>query len=456
MRLPALIGVAALGLAVVGCGSSTQTAITQTVTVTHTAPAAPTSTVAQDDSTPDVVARVIPSVVNVKTVGFNGSKGEASGVVIDRHGVILTNDHVVRGARTLTVSFNDGRHRKPVRARVIGTAPERDLAIIRVQLSDLVPLPLGRSSRLRLGDAVLAIGFPLDLGGGPTVTQGIVSGLDRTVHADGGPSLQGLLQTDAAINPGNSGGALVDSTGKLIGINTIAANAGSAENVGFAISIDEARPVIDEIRSKPASQRAWIGVTFDSIASAAAAVQIGLQPNTRGAVVVAVFSASPGSKGGLKAGDVVVAVDGKAVRSSLDMSKTLAALKPGDSIVARRRRQRRPAAHHREGRQAAGNPARAVKSAFRNARGVWSAWIVLRSGGCARSSRRPQPSVDPDPAHDTSRSRSARGERAPGLRRDAVRLLNRPPACPSSQPTPLLAPDTPAKTRSFRNELHRV
>ena len=117
MRLPALIGVAALGLAVVGCGGSTQTAITQTVTVTHTAPAAPTSTVAQDDSTPDVVARVIPSVVNVKTVGFNGSKGEASGVVIDRHGVILTNDHVVRGARTLTVSFNDGRHRKPVRAR---------------------------------------------------------------------------------------------------------------------------------------------------------------------------------------------------------------------------------------------------------------------------------------------------------------------------------------------------
>jgi S1-C subfamily serine protease len=328
-----LIGAAALGLAVVGCGSSSQTAVTRTVTVTHTAPAAPTSAPARAASTPDVVARVIPSVVNVKTVGFDGNKGEASGVVIDRHGVILTNDHVVRGARTLTVSFNDGRHRKPIRARVIGTAPERDLAIIRVPLSDLVPLPLGRSSRLRLGDAVLAVGFPLDLGGGPTVTQGIVSGLDRSVHANGGPSLQGLLQTDAAINPGNSGGALVDSTGKLIGINTIAANAGSAENVGFAISIDEARPVIDEIRSKPASDRAWMGVTFESIASAAAAAQIGLQPNTRGAVVVAVFSASPGSRAGLKAGDVVVAVDGKAVRSSLDMSKTLVALKPGDSIV---------------------------------------------------------------------------------------------------------------------------
>ena len=177
-----------------------------------------------DDSTPDVVARVLPSVVNVKTVGFDGEQGEASGVVIDRRGVIVTNDHVVRGARTLTVSFNDGRHTKPVRATVIGTAPERDLAIIRVPLSDLVPLPLGRSSTLRLGDSVLAIGFPLDLGGGPTVTQGIVSGLDRTrARRRTAPSLQGLLQTDAAINPGNSGGALVDATGKLIGINTIAA-----------------------------------------------------------------------------------------------------------------------------------------------------------------------------------------------------------------------------------------
>jgi S1-C subfamily serine protease len=113
----------------------------------------------------------------------------------------------VQGARRLTVSFNDGRHSKAVVARVIGTAAERDLAIIRVALTDLVPVPLGRSAHLRLGDAVLAIGFPLGLTGGPTVTQGIVSGLDRTVHADGGPSLEGLLQTDAAINPGNSGGA---------------------------------------------------------------------------------------------------------------------------------------------------------------------------------------------------------------------------------------------------------
>ena len=323
---------AALGLVAAACGNSSNDAATSVVTVTRTTTAAaPPAAAGAGGSTADVVARVLPGVVNVKTVGFGGRKGEASGVVIDRRGVIVTNNHVVRGARILTVSFNDGRHTKPVRATVIGTAASRDLAIIRVALGDLTPVPLGQSSKLRLGDAVLAIGFPLDLGGGPTVTQGIVSGLDRTVHADNGPDLEGLLQTDAAINPGNSGGALVDSAGRLVGINTIAA--AGAENIGFAIAIDGARSVIDQIRTRPTGRQAWIGVTFDSIGSSAAAVQIGLQPDARGAAVVAVFADSPASKAGLREGDVVVAVDGKAVRSAADMSKALAARKPGDSVV---------------------------------------------------------------------------------------------------------------------------
>jgi len=330
VRLAALIATAAVGVVAAGCGNSSNDA-TSVVTVTRTTAGASVAAPAAGTSTADVVARVLPGVVNVKTVGFDGRKGEASGVVIDRRGVIVTNNHVVRGARILTVSFNDGRHTKPVRATVIGTAASRDLAIIRVALGDLTPVPLGQSSKLRLGDAVLAIGFPLDLGGGPTVTQGIVSGLDRTVHADNGPDLEGLLQTDAAINPGNSGGALVDSAGKLIGINTIAAT--GAENIGFAIAIDGARSVIDQIRSKPAGGQAWIGVTFDSIDSAAAAVQIGLQPDARGAAVVALFADSPASKAGLREGDVVVAIDGKAVRSAGDISKALAARKPGDSVV---------------------------------------------------------------------------------------------------------------------------
>ena len=334
MRVAALVAAAALGLAAAGCDNGSTETATTVETETQTTPEpTPTAAAPRSDSAADVVARVLPGIVNVKTIGFDGSEGEASGVVIDRRGVIVTNNHVVQGARTLTISFNDGRHTQPLQGEVIGTAAERDLAIIRVRRNDLIPVPLGRSSKLRLGDGVLAIGFPLGLGGGPTVTQGIVSGLDRTIQPEGGAALEGLLQTDAAINPGNSGGALVDSAGRLVGINTAAARAGSAENVGFAIAIDEARPVIDEIRNKPADQRAWIGVTFDSIDTPANAVQLGLPPDTRGAAVIAVFARSPASKAGLREGDVVVSIDGQAVRSTEEISKALRALDPGDSVV---------------------------------------------------------------------------------------------------------------------------
>ena len=198
---------------------------------------------------------------------------------------------------------------------MIGTAAERDLAIIRVTLTDLIPVPLGRSSqaaarRQRARDRLPARPRRRPDGDPGHRLRPRPHGARRRR-----PRSLGLLQTDAAINPGNSGGALVDSTGKLIGINTIAAK--DAENVGFAISIDEARSVIDEIRSKPADQRAWIGATFDSDRrSAAAAVQIGLQPDARGAAVVAVFADSPASKAGLREGDVVVSVDGEPVRSA--------------------------------------------------------------------------------------------------------------------------------------------
>jgi S1-C subfamily serine protease len=326
-RVAFLVGVALAGA---GCGGAAQTVTTvRTVTKVRTvmvvAPASPGS------STADVVARVLRGVVNVQTAGYDGSKGEASGVVIDRRGVIVTNNHVVEGARTVTVLFNDGRHKQRLRAEVIGTAPERDLAIMRVQLNDLIPIPIGRSSRLRLGDGVLAIGFPLDLGG-PTVTQGIVSGLDRTFRPEHGPPLEGLLQTDAAINPGNSGGPLVDLAGRLVGINTAAARASDAENVGFAIAIDEARRIIAEIRSKPLNQRTWIGAALDSIDSAAGAVQIGLPPDVRGAVVIAVYAGGPAAQAGVREGDVVVSINGSRARSSEDVSKVLRALQPGDSV----------------------------------------------------------------------------------------------------------------------------
>jgi putative serine protease PepD len=326
----ALAALAAVGAA---CGGSTTTVTATETTVrttTVTEAAAAPSPATSGASIPDVIAKVLRGVVNVKTVGYDGSKGEGSGVVIDRAGVIVTNNHVVRGARTVTVAFNDGRHQRPVRARVVGTAAERDLAIIRVTLQDLVPVPLGRSGGLRLGDGVLAIGFPLGLSGGPTVTQGIVSGLHRTVPVDSGPTLQGLLQTAAAINPGNSGGALVDLSGRLVGINTAAAR---AENVGFAIAIDEARTIIGDIRSKPADQRVWLGATLGAVDSSAAAVQIGLPPETRGAAVITLFAGGPAAKGGMREGDVIVGVGGRTVRSTGDVDTALRGRKVGGKLV---------------------------------------------------------------------------------------------------------------------------
>ena len=143
---------------------------------------------------------------------------------------------------------------------MIGTAPEKDLAVIRVQANDLVPLRRAGSSSLRLGDAVFAVGFPLGLGG-PTVTSGIISGLDRTIEGRNG-RLTGLLQTDAAINPGNSGGPLVDRSGRLVGINTAGVRLAEAENISFAIAIDEALPVIEEIRAEPPATEAWLGIAY--------------------------------------------------------------------------------------------------------------------------------------------------------------------------------------------------
>ena len=275
---------------------------------------------------------MLPGVVNVRTAGFDGGKGEGSGVVIDRRGIILTNNHVVRGARTLTVSFNDGRHTKPVTGSVVGTAAERDLAIIRVQLNDLIPVPLGRSSKLRLGDGVLAIGFPLDLGGGPTVTQGIVSGLDRTVHADGGPDLEGLLQTDAAINPGNSGGALVDSAGRLIGINTVAAQGRRERRLRDLDRRGASRDRARSAASRPTSARGSASRSTPSTRRRPRC-RSASRPTTRGAAVTAVFADSPGSKAGLREGDVVVAIDGRPVRSASAFARALSALDPGASVT---------------------------------------------------------------------------------------------------------------------------
>lgn len=281
----------------------------------------------------EVVAEALPSVVNVKVTSVNDvglGRGEGSGVVIDRSGVILTNFHVVSGAVNVDVVFNDDHGR--MQGRVIGGIPERDLAVIRVNADDLDPIEMGRSSNLRLGDDVIAIGFPLGLGG-PTVTKGIVSALDRNIDAGTeGLELQGLLQTDAAINPGNSGGALIDRAGWLVGINTAAATASAAENIGFAIAIDEALPVIEEILLEPPEDRAWLGVSIASVDSASDAAQLGLDLDVRGAAITLIFPNNPADEAGLDEGDVIVRVGDEVVASAEDLTSALAGFDPGDTV----------------------------------------------------------------------------------------------------------------------------
>jgi serine protease Do len=214
-----------------------------------------TSTTSSDSgSLADVISTAMDSIVSVRTVSqassfggpFGGEvQGMGSGVVIRADGIILTNAHVIEGATQVQVTLADSD--ESFQATVLGSDAEHDLAILKVDAGNLTPITIGSSTQLDLGDSVVALGYPLGLG--PTATEGIVSGLDRTVQVGDGPfdakELTGLLQTDAAINPGNSGGALLDANGHLIGINTAAASAASAENIGFAVAIDEALPVIE-------------------------------------------------------------------------------------------------------------------------------------------------------------------------------------------------------------------
>jgi len=291
----------------------------------------------------DVVERVLPSVVNVRVtalgeIGFGTerARGQGSGVVISSDGIIVTNAHVVRQALEVTVVVDTGEGEQELEGEVLGQAPERDLAVIRVEADDLQPITLGHSegpNGARLGDSVVALGFPLGLGGA-TVTAGIVSGKNRTIsvgEASEVNTLVDLLQTDAAINPGNSGGALVDMSGQLIGINTAAAQAGAAENIGFAIAIDDALPVIREILTEPREERAWLGVQVTPVTDALA-IRLGLPLDTRGAVVAGIIPASPAEEVGIEQGDVIVAIDGEPITSATDLTDTLTRRGPGDVV----------------------------------------------------------------------------------------------------------------------------
>ena len=247
--------------------------------------------------------------------------GLGSGVIVSAAGYVLTNNHVIEEADEIEVVLNDGR--KSV-AKVIGTDPETDLAILKVELTDLPVITLGNSDALEIGDQVLAIGNPF--GVGQTVTSGIVSALGRTQL--GINTFENFIQTDAAINPGNSGGALVDVNGHLMGINTaIYSRSGGSMGIGFAIPTSTARNVLDAIVRDGQVTRGWIGVEPQEL-TAELAESFGLAPGS-GVVITGVLQSGPAAQAGIRPGDVITAVAGKPVTSVPQLLSAVAALQPG-------------------------------------------------------------------------------------------------------------------------------
>jgi serine protease DegQ len=257
-----------------------------------------------------------------------------SGVIVSREGYILTNDHVVEGVTDIQVTLNDGR---TVTGKVVGTDTETDLAVVRISATGLTPVTFGQSEQARVGDVVLAIGDPFSVG--QTVTMGIVSALGREIQPAN--PFGSFIQTDAAINPGNSGGALVDTSGNLIGINTlIFSRSGGYQGIGFAIPAHLARRVLEQIIETGTVTRGWFGVDVAEL-SPELAESLGLR-GTRGAIVGGIERGSPAEKSGMKLGDVIVAVNGRTVPDTSAALNAIAEIPPGKSVpvqVVRRNQQ---------------------------------------------------------------------------------------------------------------------
>ena len=269
-----------------------------------------------------VVAKAGPAVVGIRVAGRGGT-GAGTGVVLTADGEILTNAHVVEGASSINVTLAGESQSRP--ARLVGSDRAADLALLRIDATGLPVAELGASAEVAVGDDVVAIGNALALRGGPTVTRGIVSALDRTLETPVG-AMTGLIQTDASISSGNSGGPLVDATGKVIGINTAVASGGggtAAENIGFAIAVDSARTVIERLRGNTAgaTEVGYLGVSMDDP-----------DDGSRGAVVVAVEPGSSAADAGLRVGDLVTHVDDKAVDGAAALAAAIRGRRPGDTV----------------------------------------------------------------------------------------------------------------------------
>jgi serine protease Do len=337
IRRTTVLAFVALGLVASAC----------TVRTTTTPPASPAtgsalgSTLpASDEPIAAVAAAALPAVVNVTTDVFSSSgetgQGVGTGFIVRPDGIVVTNCHVVEGATAITV-FTSAKDPDRYDARVIGGDCEHDLAVLKIDGNDLPTLPLGDSADLSLGQGVVAIGYALALQGGPTVTSGIVSSLDRTVQVQDPNcdvcrnftrTYSSVIQTDAAINHGNSGGPLLNMRGQVVGINS--AGADTAENIGFAIAIDSVKASIQQAIDEPLAPTGYLGVQTADV-TPALAMQLDLSSD-QGAYVVATTKGGPADDAGIRSGDVITSVDGKAVSDTGDLGQILADLEPGNSV----------------------------------------------------------------------------------------------------------------------------
>ena len=275
-----------------------------------------------------ILTKAEPSVVSIKT----NAGAQGSGVIVSADGLILTNNHVIEGATSYKVTLFNGDVKT---AEVVGSEPANDVAVIRIKDgAGLTAADLGSSDALKVGDDVLAIGNALALAGSPTVTRGIVSAKERIVdEPNNNVHLEHMLQTDAAINPGNSGGPLINTAGQVVGINT-AVNL-DGQNIGFAISIDSVKSIIDDIKAgkAPVKAKAFLGVSTEAVSQLSPTIKSNYGiVTTDGAFVSEVVPDSGAAVAGLQAGDTITDIDGTKIASNKDVGAVIAKHVPGDSL----------------------------------------------------------------------------------------------------------------------------
>jgi serine protease Do len=285
-----------------------------------------------DEWVVSAVEKISPSVVNISIVRLlrdyflhvHPVKGIGSGVIINSKGYIVTNHHVIAGSDRIDVTLTDGRK---LSGKLVGADASSDIAIVKVDEEGLPSAELGDSDKLKVGQFVIAIGNPFALVGGPTVTTGVVSALNRNIQVED-HVYENLIQTDAAINPGNSGGPLLDSNGRVIGINT--AMVPFAQGIGFAIPINFVKRIVDELISYGRVIRPWLGVIGMSVTDETASYYE--LPVKAGVIVARVIHGSPAHKVGISEGDLIVRINSTSVKTIQDLQKSIQKKKVGDKV----------------------------------------------------------------------------------------------------------------------------